>query len=62
MIGVFNIMLCTNKSLIGVACNVVWHRLRTARAVAAKIPDQGSSLSRWLFLNSITRKIFAMNW
>ena len=62
MIGVFKIMSCTNTSWIGVACNVVWHRLHNARAVAAKIPDQKSSLTRWLFSKSITCTIFDMNW
>ena len=46
MNGVFNIMRRLQNSWPGVACIVLWYVLRTAKDVAANIPDQGSSFSR----------------
>ena len=45
MNGVFNIMSRPKTSLSGVACSIVWYVIHTSKAVAANIPDQGSSLS-----------------
>ena len=45
MNGVFSIMSNPKTSWPGVACSVVWYVLRTAKAVAANTPYQGSSLS-----------------
>ena len=43
MNGVFDIMSQTDTSWSGVACGVVLYITRTAKAVAARIPDQVSS-------------------
>ena len=45
MKGMFNIMLRMNTSWTGIACNMVWYVLRTAKGVSDSIPDLGSSAS-----------------
>ena len=51
MKGVFNSMSRPNTCLQGIDYNVVWYVLNTTKAVASKIPDQESSLSKSLFLS-----------
>ena len=46
MNGVFNIMKRHKASWIDVDFRIVWYMLRTAKVVAANIPDQGLSSSR----------------
>ena len=45
MKGVFNIMSRPRTSWTGAACNVVWYVLCTAKSLAARILNQGTSLS-----------------
>ena len=60
--GVVNIMMHTNTSWSVMACNVVVYILRTSKALADRIPDQGSSLYRWLFFTSNVCTRFAITW
>ena len=62
MRGVFNIMMRPSTSWPGMACNVVGYILRTSKALADIIPDQGSSLYRWLFFKSNVCTRFSITW
>ena len=62
MNGVLTIMSRPKISWPDVGCNIVWYALHIAKYVTANIPNQGSSLSRYLFCTSTVRTRFAMNW
>ena len=61
MNDLFNIISCQKTTWLGVACRVLWYVLHTEKDVAANKPDQGSSLSRYLFCKSNVLTRFAMN-